>query len=104
MTEKTTRTNRRYTEEFINEAIKLALSSPSITGTAKSLGIPDATLHTWVKTKSVNNKKNNNNINSKSDVNNLLEENRKLHKELARLKQEKEILKKAAAYFAQELS
>lgn len=104
MTEKTTRTNRRYTEEFISEAIKLALSSPSITGTAKSLGIPDATLHTWVKTKSINNKKNKNNINSKSDVNNLLEENRKLHKELARLKQEKEILKKAAMYFAQELS
>jgi transposase len=68
------------------------------------LGIPEATLHTWVKTKSANNKKNINNINSKFEFNNLLEENRKLHKELARLKQEKEILKKAAAYFAQELS
>jgi hypothetical protein len=31
MTEKTPRTNRKYTEEFISEAIKLALSSPSIT-------------------------------------------------------------------------
>ncbi len=28
------------TKEFKQEAIKLALESPSITGTAKSLGIP----------------------------------------------------------------
>jgi transposase-like protein len=31
----------------------------------------------------------------------LVEENRKLHKELAIAREEKEILKKAAAYFAQ---
>jgi transposase len=33
----------------------------------------------------------------------LVEENRRLHKELAVAKEEKEILKKAAAYFAQHL-
>ena len=32
------RKNKIYTNEFKQEAIKLALSSPSIAGTAKSLG------------------------------------------------------------------
>lgn len=41
--------NKTYTNEFKREAIKLALESPSITGAAKSLGIPEATLHTWVR-------------------------------------------------------
>ena len=36
------------------------------------------------------------------DIATLLEENRRLVKENARLKQEKDILKKAAAYFARE--
>jgi len=35
------------------------------------------------------------------DVAKLIEENRRLHKELLIAKEEKEILKKAAAYFAQ---
>ena len=39
----------------------------------------------------------------KKNYDDLYQENRKLNKELAKLKQEKEILKKAAAYFAQDL-
>ncbi len=39
---------RRYTKEFKQEAVNLALKSPSIVSTAKGLGIPTATLHTWV--------------------------------------------------------
>ena len=105
MTEKPTRTNRKYTEEFIKETVKLALSSPSISGTAKSLGIPEGTLHTWIKSRSgIKTKKNKKSDDVKLEKNYLLEENRRLNKELARLQQEKEILKKAAAYFAQELS
>ena len=37
------------------------------------------------------------------NVNDVLEENQKLKKQLRRLEQEKAILKKAAKYFAQEL-
>ena len=98
MTETTTRKNRSYTEEFIEEAIKLALSSPSISGTAKSLGIPEGTLHTWLQSRGKSKKSN-----KKKNYDDLYQENRKLNKELAKLKQEKEILKKAAAYFAQDL-
>lgn len=39
---------RSYTKEFKQEAIKLALQSPSVDNTAKELGIPGATLHVWV--------------------------------------------------------
>lgn len=92
---------RKYTNEFKQEAVNLALKSPSITKTAKELGIPIGTLHTWVeqlkgKTNSVLADKN-----TGPDITALLEENRRLHKENVVLKEEKEILKKAAAYFAQ---
>ena len=43
-----TRTIRKYTKEFKQEAVNLALKSPSIVNTAKELGIPSATLHTWI--------------------------------------------------------
>ena len=98
--------NKNYTNEFKEESIKLALSSTSICEAARSLGIPKGTLHTWVR----NAKKSGqcyvsteagviNNVN----VNKLIEENKQLHKQLARLEQEKAILKKAATYFAKEL-
>jgi transposase len=93
-----TREVRRYTKEFKTEAIKLALKSPCISSTATSLGIPKATLHTWLseyKKPSVMDE-----INGK-DIAVLVAENRSLHKELAKIKEEKEILKKAAQYFAQ---
>lgn len=38
----------KYTAEYKSEAIQLALKSPCITTTAKELGIPAATLHTWI--------------------------------------------------------
>ncbi|MGI9214901.1 MAG: transposase [Gammaproteobacteria bacterium] len=98
--------NKIYPKEFKQEAIKLSLESPSITGTAKSLGIPEATLHTWVR----NAKNSGEQLTTKPDgtinhinVNNILDENRALRKRLARLEQEKAILKKAATYFAAEL-
>jgi transposase-like protein len=36
---------RTYTAEFKQEAVKLILNSPSISVTAKELGIPTPTLH-----------------------------------------------------------
>jgi len=98
--------NKIYPKEFKKEAIKLALESPSITGTAKSLGIPEATLHTWVRKA----KNSGEQIITKADgtinhvnVTHVLDENKELRKRLARLEQEKAILKKAATYFAAEL-
>jgi transposase len=90
----------RYTEEFKSEAITLALKSASISGTAKEQGIPSATLHTWIKTFKKNPGQGKTNSVDNQSVSVLLEENRRLVKELAQIKEEKEILKKAATYFA----
>ena len=39
---------RSYTREFKQEAIRLALNSPVVTSVAADLGIPSATLHSWL--------------------------------------------------------
>ena len=97
---------RHYTEEFKQESVKLAISSPSVSGVAKELGIPDATLHTWVqKAKRTGLQAapaQSQDPSQPVNVGELVKENQRLHKELSRLKQEKTILKKAAAYFARE--
>ena len=90
---------RVYTKEFKEEAVSLALRSPSIAKTAQELGVPVPTLHTWIKKlKSTPSLVPNNGEPSMAA---LIEENRRLHKELKVAREEREILKKAAAYFAQ---
>lgn len=100
---KMTRRVRKYTSEYKQESVNLALKSPSIAKTATELGIPVATLHTWVAQLKVktNPTATMSDKNSSTDIAALLAENRRLHKENGLLKEEKEILKKAAAYFAQ---
>ena len=105
MTKISKNVNKIYPKEFKQETIKLALESPSIIATAKSLVIHEVTLHTWV----CNAKNSGEKLITKPDdtinhinVNNILDENRELRKRLARIEQEKAILKKAT-YFAAEL-
>ena len=90
----------KYNQEFKDSAIKLCLDSDkSISSIAKDLGLNKGTLSLWVSDyKKINNIKSAKDLNKES----LEEENKRLKKELAVLKQEKEILKKAAAYFAKE--
>lgn len=102
MVESISKSVRKYTKEFKQEAVNLALKSSNITRTAEELGIPPATLHTWIHTLK---KKSNSAVvvaaDSDKDMKALIEENRRLHKELAIAREEREILKKAATYFAQ---
>lgn len=90
----------KYTQEYKTEAVQLALKSPSVTTTAKELGIPTATLHTWIKTLKTTAKPCTVGTQGAKDMALLIEENRRLHKENSILKEEKDILKKAATYFA----
>ena len=92
------RKNREYADDFKNESISLAIRSSSISGTAKELGIPEATLHGWVRNNTIPKKL----ATQSENVVDLHDELKKLRKENARLKEEREILKKAAAYFAKE--
>lgn len=94
---------RNYTEEFKAEAIQLAIETGNTPHIAKQLGIPYQTLYNWVK-KSLN-KQSQTSAGKQGnlvDVKALLNENKQLKQKLARSEQEKNILKKAAAYFAQE--
>lgn len=93
-----------YTQEFKNSAIQLALNSEkSPHAIAKELGISDKSLYGWLKKyKQEHNLSNEPSNISKTKTESLEEENRRLRKELANVKKDKEILKKAAAYFAKE--
>jgi transposase len=86
--------NKKYSKQFKLDAVQLAISSDKSTASiAKELGINPNALYNWV---------------SKyrsellaSDIELTPEQELKqLRKEVAELRQEKEILKKAAAYFA----
>ena len=94
--------SRQYTAEFKQEAIRLALNSITTKKAASDLGIPGATLATWV-----HKAKKSGELPSPSgeqiNVGSLIEENKLLRKQLSRLEEEKSILKKAATYFAKEL-
>lgn len=87
-------------KEFRSEAVRLALTSPQpIAKTARDLGIKESTLYSWVssakdKAPVISNEQGN--------PTNLVEELNRLRKENARLKEEREILKKATAFFAKE--
>ncbi len=91
------KSKRTYTSEFKQDAIRLALRSPSVKGAADRLGIPEGTLNTWLRT--IESKSKNAND---GDAIELIEELKKLKKENARLREEREILKKAATFFAKE--
>lgn len=90
-----------YTNEFKDSTIKFCIdnSDRSISSIAKDLGLNKGTLSLWVKEY-----KEKHNINPSNELKKetLEEENKRLRKELALVKQEREILKKAAAYFAKE--
>lgn len=97
---------KRYTEEFKNEAIKLALNTISTNQAAKDLGLPVSTLHSWVnqsKLSVIDPQAKSSDDQVKINLSQLLEKNRELQKRINRLEEEKSILKKAAMYFAKEI-
>ena len=98
---------RTYTQEFKQEATQLAIQEGNIKSTASQLGIPEATLYTWVnKAKyesAPSTTASNTDENSKKNtVNDLIEEVKRLRKALSLAEQEKAILKKATIFFAME--
>lgn len=97
MSEQTKKPNS-YTSEFKESAVKLAIESGQpIARTAEDLGINVNTLHTWIgkysKPKAAT---------IRADEH-IYDENKRLKKELARVTQERDLLKKTTAYFAKEI-
>ena len=89
---------KNYDNEFRESAVKLAIEGEeSIAETARRLGINENTLYNWV-----------NRYSKKVEVTktrtseHLYDELKQLRRDLARVTQERDLLKKAAAYFARE--
>jgi transposase len=92
---------RRYTLEFKLSAVKLVNEQGySIPEAARSLGVDAASVRAWVEKFSSNSSEADGVVPSGEGA--LKAELRRLRKENARLLMEREILKKAAAFFAKE--
>jgi len=90
---------KKYPAAFKERAVKLAVESEQpIAQTARDLGMNENTLHTWIG-------KYHRAERQEKEVSDehVYEELKRLRKENARLKEERESLKKAAAYFAPQL-
>jgi transposase len=88
-----------YTAEFRESSVNLAKQSKQpLAQTARELGIKENKLYSWMRTTSSPSPFKL--VKSKDES--FDEEIKRLKKELARVTQERDILKKAAAYFAKE--
>jgi transposase len=90
----------RYPEQFRHDAVQMALaSSESRASIARRLGVNETTLRNWVANFLAEEARA---ANPTSVSASEFEELRRLRREVDELRVEKEILRKAAAYFAQE--
>lgn len=86
---------RKFSNEYKGEAVKLVLEQGlSVHRAARDLGIKDTTLHGWIA------KARAGILDPNSPKLQELEELKRLRREVSVLKQEREILKKATAFFA----
>ena len=89
---------RKYSKEFQLQAAKLVTEQGySYDKAAKRLGTTGFSVRNWVKKFQQTGE-----LQSQAESQPKIDEIRQLRKELAQLKMENEILKKAAAYFARE--
>ncbi len=99
--------NKRYPQEFRDSTIQLAINSDkSILQIGADLGVNPKTIHNWIREyKLANNIKiDDRRTHQKSTLKETTEgENIRLRAENKILKQERDILKKATAYFAREV-
>ena len=92
------RTNPAYPPEFRREAVRLARSNgQSIAATARQLEVSYDTLRTWLKQADIDEGLRHDGLTTDET-----EEVRKLRREIKTLREEREILLKAAAFFAKE--
>ncbi len=90
--------NRKFTEEFKSEAVKqIQDRGYRVSEVSKRLGVSAHSLYKWLKQD-----RGNQGRHGKDHEEELRKENLRLKNELKRVEEERDILKKAAAYFAKE--
>ena len=90
---------KSYTAEFKESAVKLAVESKRpVAQTARELGVSKDTLYGWVRQYHGRPQPGQEAVQSEH----LYEELKRLRREVSILKEERDILKKAAAYFAKQ--
>ena len=93
----------QYTQEFKREAVRQVQGGQSQPTVARTLGIPKASLGNWVRKASQGQLQAGIADEKSSKVTPEQMEISRLRAEVARLKMERDIAKKAAAYFAQDV-
>lgn len=95
------RARRKYGREFMERAVELATSpGASVTATAKGLGVPQKTLDGWVKRRRVVAAGGGGGVCDDPAI--LRARLKEMEERVRRLEVEKDILKKATAFFAGE--
>jgi transposase len=93
------RKRRKFTHEFKAEAVRLCeVGDRTVTQVARDLDLTETALREWVNRAAVDSGKDNSGALTTSER----EELQQLRRENKRLQMEREILKKAAAFFAKE--
>ena len=86
-----------YPPEFRSEAVAMVRSGRSIKEVAGALGLTEQSLRNWVKQDQLDRRERDDGLTSAER-----EELRRLRRENARLRQERDLLKRAAAFFARD--
>ena len=92
----------RYSEEFKRDAVALYENNGdlSLKSASTELGINQASLHSWVKKYGTGKRARIKAVHDKTQAANDSERIRQLEKEVSKLREERDILRKAAKYFA----
>ncbi len=94
---------KQFTREFKLEAVRLVVEGQSITEVAQKLAIRPDMLRAWKRqVDGLPRSERNNIFTGHGKGSDQEEELRRLRREVAQLEQERDFLKKAAAYFAKE--
>src|SRR5579875_2563941 len=91
------KTSPPFPPEFSREAVATVRSGRSVPVVAEALGVSQQSLRNWVKQEALDRRERDDGLTSSER-----EELRQLRRENARLKQERDLLKRAAAFFARD--
>ena len=86
-----------YPEEFRREAVQMVRGGRTIPDVAGALGVTEQSLRTWVKRKQLDLHERDDGLRSAER-----DELQELRRKVKRLEQERDLLKRAAAFFARE--